>query len=126
MEYKVGKYLNVCKLIKCGNDFFGRSNRHYCTPKCKKLQNNGKTKLVNQEAKGSDQKIRKAIRILIDIFKPDKDGKFIINWVDLDSKSFPFDLPTIKIKDDRYNGTMSGVGSYCFYREEENFIFYKN
>jgi hypothetical protein len=125
MEYKVGRYLNVCKYTKCGKDFYGRSNRHYCTPKCKKLQNNGKTKLVNQEAKGSDLKIRKAIRILIDIFKPDKDGKFIINWVDLDSKSFPFDLPTIKIKDDRYNGTMSGVGSYCFYREEENFIFYK-
>jgi hypothetical protein len=125
MKNKDGKYLKVCGFDLCGKDFFGRLNRDYCAPKCKKLQNNGKTKLVNQEAKGSDLKIRKAIRILIDIFKPDKDGKFIINWVDLDSKSFPFDLPTIKIKDDRYNGTMSGVGSYCFYREEENFIFYK-
>ena len=126
MKNKDGKYLKVWGFDLCGKDFFGRSNRDYCAPKWKQGQNNRKTRLVKIAAKGADLKINKANRIIMGLFKPDKDGKFIINWVDLDSKSFPFDLPTIKIKDDRYDGTMSGVGSYSFYREEENFIFYKN
>jgi hypothetical protein len=61
MEYKVGKYLNVCKLIKCGKDFYGRANRYYCTPKCKKLQNNGKTKLVNQEQRALIKKLERQL-----------------------------------------------------------------
>ena len=125
MKNKDGKYLKVCGFDLCGKDFFGRLNRDYCAPKCKQGQNNRKTRLVKIAAKGADLKINKANRIIMGLFKPDKDGKFIINWVDLVLKEFPFDLPTITIKDDRYNGSMFGFGSYCFYQKEENFIFYE-
>jgi len=59
------------------------------------------------------------------LFKPDRDGKFVIHYVQLASLAFPFDLPTIKFKDDRYNGEMHSFGSFCFYKQDDNFIFYK-
>jgi hypothetical protein len=125
MIYKKGKYLNVCGFYLCGIDFYGRANKLYCSQECKQAHNNRKTSKVSKAAKGEDLKIRKAIRILLDLFKADKEGKFIISTVDLVSKAFPFDLPTIIVKDDRYNGTMSAFGSFCFYKKEGHYIFYK-
>lgn len=125
MEYKDGKYWHECGFDLCGCEFYGRLNQIYCSPACKQAHNNRKTSKVNQAAKGEDLKIRKAIRIIMDLFKADKEGKFIISTVDLVSKAFPFDLPTVQLKDDRYNGTMSAFGSFCFYQQDGNFIFYK-
>ncbi len=125
MKYKGGKYLHVCGFNLCSSDFYGRLNQVYCSPECKQAQNNRKTSLVNKAANGDDMKIRKAVRILMGLFKPDNEGKFIIHQVQLASMAFPFDLPTITIKDDHYNGKMFGFGSFCFYQQDGNFIFYK-
>ena len=125
MKYKGGKYLHVCGFNLCGSDFYGRFNQVYCSPECKQAQNNRKTSLVNKAANGDDMKIRKAVRILMGLFKPDNEGKFIIHQVQLASMAFPFDLPTNTLKDDRYNGKMYSFGSFCFYQQDGNFIFYK-
>jgi hypothetical protein len=124
MEFIDGKYLLVCGFDLCDREFYGRQNQVYCCTKCKQAFNNRKTSKVNKAANGADLKIRKAIRILLEIFKPDKEGKCVIHRVDLISMAFPFDLPTNPIKDDRYNGTMHSFGSFCFYQQGGNFIFY--
>jgi hypothetical protein len=125
MLYKDGKYLNVCGFKLCGIDFYGRLNQLYCASKCKQAHNNSKSSMVRKLANGSDLKIKKAIRIIMGFFKPDNEGKSIIHQVDLISRAFPFDLPTNNIKDDRYDGEMSSIGSFCFYKKEEYYIFYK-
>jgi hypothetical protein len=125
MIYKDGKYLQVCGFKLCGNDFYGRLNQVYCSAECKQAHNNRKTSLVSKAAKGSDLKIKKAVRIIMGLFKPDREGKFVINQVQLASLAFPFDLPTLAIKDDRYNGKLHSFGSFCFYQQDGNFIFYK-
>ena len=125
MEYKDGKYWHECGFDLCACEFYGRLNQIYCSSACKQAHNNRKTSKVSKAAKGEDLKIRKAIRIILDLFKADKEGKFIISTVDLVSKAFPFDLPTVQLKDDRYNGTMSAFGSFCFYQQGSNYIFYK-
>ena len=125
MRYKDGKYLNECGFDLCGCKFYGRLNQIYCSPSCKQAHNNRKTSRVNKATKGADLKIKKAVRILMDIFEPDQYGRFIVSAVNLASRAFPFDLPTLTIKDDRYNGNMYSFGSYCFYQKNGNFIFYK-
>ena len=125
MIYKKGKYLNVCGFYLCGIDFYGRANKLYCSQECKQAHNNRKASNVSKAAKGEDLKIRKAISILLDLFNADKEGKFIISTVDLVSKAFPFDLPTGKVKDDRHNEVMNSIGSFCFYQQDGNYIFYK-
>ncbi len=125
MRYKDGQYLHVCGFNLCGCDFYGRLNQVYCSPECKQAHNNRKTSLVSKATKGADLKIKKAVRITMDLFVADKDGKFMVSMVDLASRAFPFDLPTITIKDDRYNGKMFGFGSFCFYQKDGYFIFYK-
>ena len=125
MMYKNGEYLHVCGFDLCRNDFYGRSNKVYCTTVCKRANASFRTSLINKAAKGADLKIKKAVRILLDLYKPDKEGKSTIHQVELASKAFPFDLPTVKIRDDRYNGIMFGFGSFCFYQKDGYFIFYK-
>lgn len=125
MKYLDGKYLHVCGFDLCGCSFYGRQNQIYCSTQFKQAHNNRKASIINKATKGTDLKIKRAVRILLGLFKADKEGKFVINQVDLISKSFPFDLPTLKIKDDRYNGVMHSFGSFCFYQEGGNFIFYK-
>lgn len=125
MIYKNGKYLHVCGFELCNSEFYGRRNQVYCTTVCKQSLNNIKASLVTKAAKGADLKIKKAVRIIMGLFKPDRDGKFVIHQVQLVSLAFPFDLPTITVKDDRYNGKMFGFGSFCFYKQDDNFIFYK-
>ena len=125
MKYKDGKFLHVCGFDLCCCEFYGRFNQVYCSLECKQAHNNRKTSLVNKAANGADLKIKKAVRIIIGLFKPDHDGKFVIHQVQLASLAFPFDLPTLAIKDDRYNGKMHSFGSYCFYQQDGNLIFYK-
>lgn len=125
MMYKDGQYLNVCGFNLCGKDFYGRLNQIYCSPECKQAHNNRKTSLVSKAANGADLKIKKAVRITMDLFVADKDGKFMVSMVDLASRAFPFDLPTVIIKDDRYNGKMFAFGSFCFYQKDGYFVFYK-
>jgi hypothetical protein len=125
MKYKEGKYLHVCRRKYCGVEFYGRLNKVYCSDLCKQVHNNNKASIISKAANGADLKIKKAIRIIMEFFKPDQEGKSIIHQVDLISRAFPFDLPTNKIKDDRYDGIMSSIGSFCFYKKEEYYIFYK-
>ena len=125
MIYKKGKYLNVCGFYLCGIDFYGRANKLYCSQECKQAHNNRKASNVSKAAKGEDLKIRKAIRIILDLFEAVKEDRLTVSTVDLVSRAFPFDLPTISIKDDRYNGMMNGFGSFCFYEQGSNYIFYK-
>ena len=125
MIYKEGKYLHVCRSKYCGVEFYGRLNKVYCSDLCKQVHNNNKASIISKAANGADLKIKKAIRIIMGFFKPDNEGKSIIHRVDLISRAFPFDLPTNKIKDDRYDGEMSSIGSFCFYKKGEYFIFYK-
>ena len=125
MRYKDGQYLHVCGFNLCGCDFYGRLNQVYCSPECKQAHNNRKTSLVSKAAKGADLKIKKAVRITMDLFVADKDGKFRVSAVVLASRAFPFDLPTLMIKDDRHNGKMQSFGAFCFYQQDGDFIFYK-
>lgn len=125
MEYKDGKFSHVCGFDLCCCEFYGRFNQVYCSPECKQAHNNRKTSLVNKAANGADLKIKKAVRIIMGLFKPDQDGKFVIHQVQLASLAFPFDLPTLAIKDDRHNEVMNSFGSFCFYQQDGNFIFYK-
>ena len=125
MRYKDGQYLHVCGFNLCGCDFYGRLNQVYCSPECKQAHNNRKTSLVSKATKGADLKIKKAVRITMDLFVADKDGKFRVSAVVLASRAFPFDLPTLMIKDDRHNGKMQSFGAFCFYQQDGDFIFYK-
>ena len=125
MKFKNGKYLHNCGFDQCRTEFYGRLNQVYCSPECKQAMNNRKTRLVNEITKGADLKIRKANRILLDLFRPDKEGKFIISSVELANRAFPFDLPTNNIKDDRHNGILSSFGSFCFYRNNYEYVFFK-
>jgi hypothetical protein len=125
MKYKDGKYLKVCGFVLCGIEFYGRLNQIFCSPQCKQAHNNRKTSRVNRLANGADTKIRKAIRIMMRLFKPDEEGKMVISMVVLAYNAFPFDLPTTLIKDDRYSGQLYNFGLFSFYRDGENFIFYK-
>ena len=125
MRYKDGQYLHVCGFNLCGCDFCGRLNQVYCSLECKQAHNNRKTSLVSKATEGADLKIKKAVRITMDLFAADKDGKFMVSMVDLASRAFPFDLPTVTIKYDRYNGKMFAFGSFCFYQKDGYFVFYK-
>lgn len=125
MFFKDGKYLHTCGFDLCGIEFYGRLNQIFCSPKCKQAYNNRKTSRVNRLANGADTKIRKAIRIMMRLFKPDEEGKMVISMVVLAYNAFPFDLPTTLIKDDRYSGQLYNFGLFSFYRDGENFIFYK-
>jgi hypothetical protein len=125
MKYKNGKFLHVCGFELCRVEFYGRLNQVYCSPECKQAHNNRKTSRVNRLANGADTKIRKAIRIMMKLFRPDEEGKMVISMVVLAYHAFPFDLPTTRIKDDRYRGELNSFGAFCFYRDGENFIFYK-
>jgi hypothetical protein len=125
MIFRNGKYSRNCDFDLCGRFFFGRLNKKYCSSQCKQAHNNRKASIVNKETNGADLKIKKATRILIENFELDENGKFKIHQDELVSLGFPFDLPTTRIKDDRYNGTMFCFGSYSFYRQYEYFIFYK-
>lgn len=125
MEYKKGEYLHVCRFNLCKNEFYGRLNKVYCSTRCKTAQNNRIARLINNDSKNYCLKIKKALQIIRKIFKPDNDGKFVINRLKLKSYKFPFDLPTTLTKDDRHIGTLNSFGSYSFYQKEENFIFYK-
>jgi hypothetical protein len=125
MKYVDGQYLLICGFDLCGCEFFGRQNQVYCSPKCKQAFNNRKARIINKATKGTELKIKKAVRILLGVFRADREGKFVISKVELITRSFPFDLPTSRIKDDRYNGIMHSIGSFCFYEQDGNFIFYK-
>ena len=125
MKYKDGKYFHECGFDLCDCEFYGRLNQIYCSPECKQAHNNRKASKINKATNGSDLKIKKAVRILLEIFKPDQFGRFAVSSVELASRAFPFDLPTITIKDDRYNGHMYSFGSFCFYKKDGYFIFYK-
>ncbi len=83
MQFKDGKYWHFCGFSLCGSEFYGRLNQIYCSQACKQAHNNRKTSRVNKATKGADLKIRKAVRILMDIFKPDQYGRFIVSAVDL-------------------------------------------
>ncbi len=123
--YKNGRHFNLCGFDLCREEFYGRLNKLYCSSECKQAHNNRKTSRVNKATKGADLKIKKAVRIIMGIFKPDEYGRLTVSAVDLASRAFPFDLPTLTIKDDRYNGNMYSFGSYCFYQKDGNFIFYQ-
>ena len=112
--YKNGRHFNLCGFDLCGCKFYGRLNQLYCSAECKQAHNNRKTSRVNKATKGADLKIKKAVRILMDIFIPDQYGRFIVSAVDLASRAFPFDLPTLTIKDDRYNA-LNFINDYKFF-----------
>jgi hypothetical protein len=125
MKYKNGKYLLVCGFELCRIEFYGRSNKIYCSPECKISKNSQKTSRVTELTQGVDTKIRAAVRILMKLFKPDEEGKMVISMVELACNAFPFDLPTTPYKDDRFREVLNSFGAFCFYRKGEDFIFYK-
>lgn len=125
MKFKNGQYLKICSFDLCQCEFYGRLNQLYCSGSCKNAHNNQRSREVKKMALGSDLKINKAVRILLELFSPDIEGKCVLNKMTLIERSFPFDLPTFLIKDDRCHYTLNCFGVFCFHRHGDDFIFYK-
>lgn len=125
MKFIDGKYLKKCAFIYCKQEFLGRSNKEYCSSQCKSAKDSLMKKLIREASNGDNQKINKAIRILLNIFYPDEKGFFYTNTTELAFKGFPFDLPTTLIKLDVFEFQMHAFGCFCFARKEEKFVFYK-
>jgi hypothetical protein len=123
--YYKGKYIKRCAFEPCGVEFEGPLNRIYCGDTCKERQKAWNRKKIAKDADGDDLKIRKAIRILDKLYKPNIRGISKIPTVTLISEAFPFDLPTKKVKIDVYDGEMNCFGVYCFVIKGEYFLFYK-
>jgi hypothetical protein len=124
-RYFKGKYIKNCAFKPCGVEFAGPLNRKYCGDTCKERQKTWNRKKIAQGADGDDLKIKKAVRIIDKLYKPNNHGFTKIPTVTLIAEAFPFDLPTKKVKIDGYRGEMNGFGVYCFAPEDEYFLFYK-
>lgn len=118
-----GLYRKTCAYEYCQDLFWGPYNRKYCCENCKKGQKSLKRRTVAEAAKGDNLKVTKAIRIILDNFKPNFKGVSKISEVDLIQLGFPFDLPTIKIKTDHHDNEIDSVGEFCFYKKGDYFFF---
>jgi hypothetical protein len=105
--------------------FYGSLKKKYCCDKCKQRANSLKVSIINKALKQDDVKIKKAVRILLKIFKPSDKGFFSVHENKLIELSFPFDVPTNKIKINAYDGEMNSFGIFCFDRRGPYFVFYK-
>jgi hypothetical protein len=125
MNFENGEFIHYCAFKACAKQFSGRRNRKYCSEACKNAANNLKSASVNQACRELDKKLRKANRILINIFKPNAEGWFRIKSTDLAYFGFPFDLPTNRIKEDNCAKELFVFGLFGFYKQENYFIFRK-
>jgi hypothetical protein len=120
-----GQYYIKCAYEFCQNLFWGRINKDYCCGNCRERQKTLRRRIVAEAAKGDNLKIIKAIRIILDNFKPNFQGISIISEVDLVRLSFPFDVPTVKIKTDHHDKEIDSIGEFCFYKKGDYFYFQK-
>ena len=120
-----GQYYIKCAYELCQKLFWGRINKHYCCDNCKERQKSLKRRMVAEAAKGDNLKVTKAIRIIIDNFKPNFRGRSKISEVDLVRLGFPFDVPTVKIKTDYHDNEIDSIGEFCFYKKGDYFFFQK-
>jgi hypothetical protein len=120
-----GLYEHVCAFHLCEKVFYGSLKKKYCCDKCKQRANSLKVSIINKALKQDDVKIKKAVRILLKIFKPSDEGFFSVHENKLIELSFPFDVPTNKIKINAYDGEMNSFGIFCFDRRGPYFVFYK-
>ena len=124
-RYESGKYIRNCAFLPCSIEFAGPLNRKYCGDTCKERQKAVNRKMVSLAADGDDLKIKKAIRIIQKIYKPNIRGWFKVDVIKLIVEAFPFDLPTKKVKIDIYDGELECFGMFAFYKKDEFFYFYK-
>ena len=120
-----GFYEHKCAFQLCERVFYGSLKKKYCCDKCKQRANSLKVSMVNDALKMDGIKIKKAVRILLEIFKPDERGFFLVNENKLIDLGFPFDVPTTKIKIHVYNGEMNCFGQFCFDTRDNKYLFYK-
>jgi hypothetical protein len=120
-----GLYKKTCAYQDCQKLFWGRINKYYCCDNCRERQKSLKRGMVAEAAKGDNLKVIKAIRIILDNFKPNFRGRSKISEVDLVRLGFPFDVPTVKIKTDYHDNEIDSIGEFCFYKKGDYFFFQK-
>ena len=125
MKFINGSYKKKCSFNLCQKDFQGRLNKKFCSDKCKQAHNNAKVSKVNQALNGDGLKLKKATRILLNVFSPNKNGVFEISLAELSFLGFPFDVPVMKVKHDLFPTEMNQFGCFCFIKVDSNFKFLK-
>jgi hypothetical protein len=120
-----GQYYIKCAYELCQKLFWGRINKYYCCDNCRERQKSLKRGMVAEAAKGDNLKVIKAIRIILDNFKPNFRGRSKISEVDLVRLGFPFDVPAVKIKTDHHDNEIDSIGEFCFYKKGDYFYFQK-
>ena len=97
---------------KCGNDFFGRSNRIYCSKECKIKSNNNKAREMTSRVGEQVKMLKKNAQILEELYCPD-DIPSLIDQEEMIKKGFIENCPTIQLKDEK--GTYwKMIGHYVF------------
>lgn len=120
-----GFYEHVCAFQLCKRVFYGSLKKKYCCDKCKQRANSLRVSLVNKALKQDVVKIKNAAKILLEIFYPNERGFFQVSENKLTELSFPFDVPTTKIKINAYDGEMNCFGQFCFVRRGDKYLFFK-
>ncbi len=124
-KYIKGKYYKTCAFSLCNEIAVGRKDKLFCSNQCKNAHNNAITSEVNKHTKGYDTKLKRANRILLSIYQENEKGYFAVKQITLSNENFPFDLPTVQIKDDRFSSVFYSFGSYAFCKVKDSYIFIK-
>ncbi len=124
-QFIKGKYQMKCGFELCQEMAIGRIDKVFCSIQCKNAHNNTITAKVNKLTKGYDTKLKRANKILMSIYKENEKGYFNVKEIVLSNYNFPFDLPTLPIKDDRFIPTLNSFGSYAFCKVKDFYIFIK-
>ena len=108
---ETGKYLNLC--IECQDEFKGRRNQTYCSPKCKSKHNNDLRRMRGSEIKTRMASYQKSADVLQQCHDPSKNittvnRNFLINM------GFKINSPTTRIKFNNLEGEWYQIGAYAY------------
>ena len=121
-----GKYHKTCAFSLCNEIAVGRKDKLFCSDQCKNAFHNAISSKVNKLSKGLPAKVNRANRILMRIYKENQSsGGYVVNQITLSKYHFPFDVPTIDVKDDNYKYVFKSFGSFAFYKGNDQYLFIK-
>ena len=110
-------YSTFHKCPECGEDFYGRSNRKYCSEECKIKSNNDKAREMNSRVSEQVRMLKKNAQIL-DYFYSVENKPISIDREEMINNGFIINCPTIQLKDE--NGTSwNMIGRYVFRVDEK-------
>ena len=110
-------YSTLLKGPECGKEFYGKSNRIYCSKECKKEFNNSKQAEMNFRVKDQVKMLKRNACILAEFYSVQSNPLMVVKE-DLIRKGFIMDSPTIRLKAE--NGIeWHLIGCYVFRPEND-------